>query len=131
MWHVPLVRNLQPQFQVSELLCAALGDVYAALEADFGELRLREAVDVLHVEPRVLLPQLAVVHVELASDEGLGHDVDQGSIDWDLLLEEPKYIVNRVQTRDRRDAHEVCHVHESLGSEHAELAIPGEQATVL
>ena len=84
MGHVSLVRDLQPELQVSKLLRAALGDVDAALEADLGELRLGVVVNVLHVQPRVLQPQLAEVHVQLASHEHLCHHMDVRRVDWDL-----------------------------------------------
>ena len=54
-----------------------------------------------------------------------------GGIHGDLHLEQPQDIVDSVEARDWRDAHEVGHVDQRLRLEHAELSILCEQVSIL
>ena len=56
--------------------------------------------------------------------------MDYGSVNGYLHFKQPQDVVDRVQARHGRDAHEVGHVHEGLGAERAEFGILRKQVSV-
>ena len=106
-------------------------NVDASLETDLGKLRVSEVIDILQVKHQVLLTEPPEVHVELSGDDRPRHDVDDGRIDWNLLLEQAQDVVDGVQSRDWLDAHKVGHVHQRPRLKHAELAILCEKPSIL
>lgn len=129
--YVSLVRNRQPEFQIFELLRMTLVNVDATGEAHLCQLLLREIVQFLLVQYKVLLPQLSKEHVKLASNEPLRHDLDEAGVYRNLHLEETQDVVEGVQTCDGLNTHKVGHMHERLGTEHAEVAVSGEKLAIL
>lgn len=113
------------------MLVTALSDVDTAFEANFCELLLREIIDVLHVEKKVFISELAEKHVELPSDKYLGHFVDDRGVNRDLHLKQSQNIIERVKTSHRRDTHKVSHVDQTLRLEHVELPVLCKQVSVL
>lgn len=108
----------------------ALIDVDTTVEANFNKLIFFVVVDVFEVELHVFVSQLSEVHVEFSRHEHFGQVLDNWGVDGNLHLEESQDVVDRVESCDGRDTHKVRHVHERLGSEHAELPITRKQSSI-
>ena len=105
------------------MLIPTLINVDTTLEANLSELLLGVIVDVLHVEQQILLPQSSEVHVKLTGDKHLRHVADHWGVNRDLDPDETQYVIDCVESCDRGDRHEVCHVHQRPGLEQSKLAV--------
>jgi hypothetical protein len=130
--HVALITDGQPELEVLDLLLQRLiVDVDAALEADFIDLPLAELVNVVETERLVLFPQPGKVHVQLADQELLGDEADDGPVQRNFETDNAKNIIDNVEASDWRETHKMSNVHQVTRGEELELGVGAENRFIL
>lgn len=105
MWHISLVRDGQPQFDVVlALLQVLVVDVDASSEAYLVDLLFSIRIQGLKAQYRVLLPETIDVHVQFSGEYCPSYEFNTRSRERYFQAKDAEEVVDCVETGDGLDA---------------------------